>query len=703
MEDNTYQLQSSPQSTNFKIDYENELNAEQLAVVKTGDGPTLVLAGAGSGKTKTLVYRVAYLLEKGVNPEHILLVTFTNKASKEMMARVEQLFGRKPKGLWGGTFHSVANRLLRQYATYIGYTNNFGILDSDDQDKLFAQVHKELTVPKASYFPKKRVIKSIISYAKNSQKPIKEIIETSYPYLLPEVIPVIERIAEVYEAKKKASNVMDFDDLLVNWLKLLQTNQEISQRICSKFEYVLVDEFQDTNTVQAALVHYLSQPQGNILVVGDDAQSIYSFRAATVENILSFQKQYPAATMHKLEMNYRSTPDILALANQSIRNNRFQYEKELKAFHKPFRKPILVPTRDSQQQAEVISQRILELREKNVSLDQMCVLFRSSFQIIELELELNKRGIPYLVRGGLRFFEQAHIKDVLAYLQVLHNPLNEIAWRRIFSSYEGVGQVTASKVWNKMKDKGTLTEMLSVLGDVPGRGKAKASFGRLQRLFFKLLEVEKKSIGQIITAILEQGYQLHLEATYDDARDRLEDLNQLAIFSSNYEQLDEFLAEASLSEGFKGEKAGKQEEAPDEQLLLSTIHQAKGLEWDVVFVMGVAENQFPHYKVADKPKEIEEERRLFYVAVTRPRKELYILYPVTSRSYQAGEVINRPSQFIREVDEDLFETWQVSEVQSEPVVALKSQSERMSMGYIDEEDDSHDNEGTSIFDMMKNI
>lgn len=704
MADSTYELFQSPSQANFKIDYDNELNEEQLRVVKTGDGPTLVLAGAGSGKTRTLVYRVAYLLEKGVKPENILLVTFTNKAAREMMERAEALLGHKPKGLWGGTFHSVGNRILRQYADRIGYTNQFGILDSDDQNKLIAQIHKELSIPKESYIPKKKVIKAIISFAKNSQETIPEIVEKQYSYLIPEVIPYIERIAEAYEAKKKAANVMDFDDLLSNWLKLLQEHPELAERICGQFQYVMVDEFQDTNTVQAKLVQILAYPQRNLLVVGDDAQSIYSFRAATVENILSFQKMYPEAIMHKLQQNYRSTPEILKLANQSIRQNQFQYEKELLPVHKAYRKPILVPTRDSQQQAEVICQRALEMRDKGVSLDQMCVLFRSSFQIIELELELNKRGIPYLVRGGLRFFEQAHIKDVLAYLQVIQNPQNEIAWRRIFGMYDGVGPATATKAWRKMNEDqygGTLAGMLSAIGEIPGRGKAVASFGRLQRLMFKLMEIQKQKIGTIITTVLEQGYQVYLESAYDDAKDRLEDLAQLAIFAGNYGSLDEFLAEASLSEGFKGEKSGASEPEPEEQLLLSTIHQAKGLEWDIVFAMGLAEGQFPHYRIADDPKQMEEERRLFYVTVTRPRKELYLLYPIMSRSYQQGDIINRPSIFIREVDEDLFETWQVSEISADPVVALKSKDDRFE--YIDEGDDSPDNEGSSIFDMIRGI
>lgn len=703
MPDEVYTLFQSPESHNFQIDYDKELNEEQLKVVYGGDGPCLVLAGAGSGKTRTLVYRVAYLLEKGINPERILLVTFTNKAAREMMERVEQLLGKQPKGLWGGTFHSVANRLLRKYAEHLGYTRDFGILDSDDQDKLIAQVYKERKIPKESYIPKKRVIKAIISFAKNSQKTIREVIETSYPYLLPEVIPMIEGISDAYEQKKQAANVMDFDDMLNNWLRLLQEFPEIGQKICQQFEYVLVDEFQDTNTVQAKLVQHLAQPQRNILVVGDDAQSIYSFRAATVENILQFQKVYPDAKLFKLQTNYRSTPEILQLANQSIRNNQFQYDKQLKAERDSSKKPVLVAARDAQQQAEIIAQRTLELRDEGIELDDVAVLFRSSFQIIELELELNKRGIPYTVRGGMRFFEQAHIKDVMAYLNVLQNPRDEISWRRIFQMYQGIGQVTATKAWNKIKDTGTLSEALSALGEMGGRGKAAASFGRIQRLFFKLMEVSSKKIGELIYLILEQSYQIYVEQTYDDAKDRLEDLSQLAIFSANYTDLNEFLAEASLSEGFKGERAAASSEPePEEKLVLSTIHQAKGLEWDAVFAMGLAEGQFPHYKVADDPKQLEEERRLFYVTVTRPRKQLYLLYPIMSRSYATGDVINRPSIFIREVDEDLFRTWQVSEVTSGPVISLKKNTDN-DFDYVDEDEEASDNEANSIFDMIRNI
>lgn len=705
MENTVYNLHTQSQSTNFKIDYKAELNDSQYQVVANGDGPCLVLAGAGSGKTRTLVYRLAYLLEKGVQPENILLVTFTNKAAREMLERTEQLLGYRPRGLWGGTFHSVANRLLRKYADRIGYTKDFGILDGDDQKKLLKQVSKELAIPKESYIPKTKVILGIISFSKNAQKPIDEVITSSYSYLIPEVIPHVQKISDAYEAKKKAANVMDFDDMLSNWLKLLNDHPDLSEKICQQFQYVLVDEFQDTNVVQAKLVQKLALPQNNLLVVGDDAQSIYSFRAATVENILSFQQVYPDAKIYKLEVNYRSTPGILKLANESIRRNQFQYDKSLKTWEgdtREERKPILIPARDTAQQAQIIAQRTLEMTDAGVDLNEIAVLFRSSFQIIELELELQRRGIPYVVRGGLRFFEQAHIKDVMAYLNILQNPKDEISWRRILGMYEGVGPATATKAINKMQDAETLASMLSALAEMPGRGKASASFGRIQRAFFALMEKQRDKISDLIHVVLEQGYQVYLEASFDDAKDRLEDLNQLALFSTNYATMAEFLAEASLTEGFKGEKAGAQEPEAEEHLLLSTIHQAKGLEWEAVFALGLAEGMFPHYRVMEKPKEMEEERRLFYVTVTRAKQHLYMIYPIMSRSYATGDVINRPSVFIREIDDDLYDTWEINEIPNQPVVALKNHHDDGDVDYIDEEGPDEDS-GGSIFDIIRGI
>jgi DNA helicase-2/ATP-dependent DNA helicase PcrA len=652
------------------------------------------------------VYRVAYLLERGVPPDRILLVTFTNKAAREMMERVQSLLGSQPRGLWGGTFHSVANRVLRQYAKSLGFTNDFGILDSDDSKKLVTQIYHELGIRKDKYFPKAAVMHGILSFAKNSQRPLAELLENNYSYLSSEIWPVIERIAQEYEAKKREANVMDFDDLLINWLRIMRDVPEVGKRLAEQFQYVLVDEFQDTNTVQAELVRALAEPQRNILVVGDDAQSIYSFRAATVENILTFQKHFPEAKIFKLEMNYRSTPEILRLANESIRNNRFQFDKQLQTNQGVGDKPALIPVRDQQQQASVICQRVLELRQKGLALDEMVVLFRSSYQIIELELQLGRSGIPYIVRGGLRFFEQAHIKDVLAYLKILQNPVDEVSWRRVLSLYPGIGPSTANKIWAVLKQHDDLSSMLSALAMFPAAGKGRPSLELLQRLLLSLRDYTA-DISLAIRYVLEQGYQVYVEASFDDPKERIEDLLQLSIFSTNYKTLGDFLSEASLSEGFKGDRGGSgSADGADEHLVLSTIHQAKGLEWDAVFCLGLAEGQFPHYRVAEKPKEMEEERRLFYVVVTRARKHLHLLYPIMSRSASAGQVINRPSIFLREVDEGLFETWEVSEAPYGGV-RLKLSSGASTDGemvYISEEEEfQQEKKKGSILDMMRGI
>jgi DNA helicase-2/ATP-dependent DNA helicase PcrA len=619
-----------------------------------------------------------------------------------MLGRVEQLLGRKPEGLWGGTFHSVANRLLRQHATRLGYTSDFGILDADDAVRLIAEIIKELALPKEAYIPKKNVIASILSFAKNSQKSIQRVVEDSYGYILPEAVPYLDRISESYERRKRQANVMDFDDLLTNWLALLLQDAQQGQRIASQFSFVLVDEFQDTNVVQARLIQELAKPQNNLVVVGDDAQSIYSFRAATIENILSFQQVYPQAKVFKLEMNYRSTEPILALANASIRQNQFQYEKQLQSGRSApgarQEKPVLIPAKDAQQQAEIIAQRVMELQREGDSLQNMAILFRSSSQIIELELEMNRRGIPYLVRGGLRFFEQAHIKDVLAYLHIFQNPKHDLSWRRVLGLYEGIGPATSMRIYQNMRHEETLSGMLDHLSRVGG--KAGVSAARVQQLFLRLMAMPAARIGDLIREILEQGYQVQLERTFDDARDRLEDLHQLALFAANYASLREFLSEASLSEGFRGERSMASAAEPEDRIVLSTIHQAKGLEWDTVFAIGLAEGQFPHYRVLEKPKEMEEERRLFYVTVTRPRKRLYLLYPIMSRSYAMGDKINRPSLFLREIDETLYEEWQVERT-IQPAVALKrSTTDRQ---YIADADQASEDEGGSIFDLLRGI
>ncbi len=647
---------------NFKIDYQNELNKEQLDVVLHGEGPCLVLAGAGSGKTRTLVYRVAYLLEKGINPKNILLVTFTNKAAKEMLNRVEMLLKSKPKGLWGGTFHHIGNMILRRYAKVLGYTSKFNILDKEDSKILLKAVMGELNLNyKEKYFPKPDVIQSIISFSANSQRPINQVIEEKYNYLDPKLIPVIEAINKAYQKKKIRTNVMDFDDLLTNWFKLLKKNRDIEKRLATQFKYILVDEYQDTNRIQSEIIYELGSVHKNVLVVGDDCQSIYSFRAADINNILEFPKKYPKTQVFKIETNYRSSPEILELANDSITNNLNQYQKILQPVLENKQKPALVGLRDGEQQANFICQRILELQEEGVGLNDIAVLFRSSFQTMEIELELNKRNIPYQMRGGIKFFEQAHIKDVVSFLKILANYQDELSWKRVLLLNEGIGPANAEKIWqevNKVKD---LKSAIAKLNQIPASEKVIRSLDKLSSLMNTLIAQEKDFIASALKQILKFDYEIYLKNNYDNAKDRIEDLNQLANFALQYEKLEDFLSDVTLSEGFKGEAIEGYKNGHDENLVLSTIHQAKGLEWKYVFVLGLVEGQFPHYKIYDHPQEIEEERRLFYVAVTRAKDELYLTYPIISFSFATGQNINKPSSFISELDDSLFEPWQVND------------------------------------------
>ncbi|MBI3627063.1 UvrD-helicase domain-containing protein, partial [Candidatus Uhrbacteria bacterium] len=501
------------------IDYAKELNGEQLKVVQEGDGFALVLAGAGSGKTRTLVYRVAYLLEHGVDPSRVLLVTFTNKASKEMLHRIDSILGGRTKGLWGGTFHHLGNRLLRMNSAVIGYPPNFTILDSDDSQQLVKSVLGDLNIKPDKYFPKPDLIRDIISFAYNSQKPIDEVILDRYRQLSPDIISTLQTINQQYQSKKRQLGMMDFDDLLTNWYLLLH-HPDHGPRIAGQFQYVLVDEYQDTNKIQGSIVTLLAGVNKNLLVVGDDAQSIYSFRAATVSNILDFPKQFSGAKVFKLETNYRSTPEILDLANASIGNNSEQFAKALKSVKGSLMRPILMPVRDNYQQAEFVVDRILELRQQGYSLNDMAILSRSTYQNIELELEINKRQIHYEVRGGLRFFEQAHIKDVVAFLRVMANPLDELAWKRILGLQTGIGPTIASRVWQTIAGlSGTVDQVVSALREMvlPGRADdgLKGMLAQLTRI------IVAGTASAKITAVLSGPYQQHLKATYENASDRI--------------------------------------------------------------------------------------------------------------------------------------------------------------------------------------
>lgn len=650
-----YTLKSDRAVEQSKIDYAKELNPEQYKVVTQGDGSCLVLAGAGSGKTRTLVYRVVYLLDHGVKPENILLVTFTNKAAKEMLERIAGALGAEAKGLWGGTFHHIGNRLLRMYGERIGIASNFTILDSEDSLTLIKNCLQQANPPQDKYFPKPRVIHSIISLSANLCQGIRQIIEARFDYLKPEYISFIEFASRAYQDRKKAINALDFDDLLAKWNELLASDGDLRQRLGDKFKYILVDEYQDTNFLQSKIIANLAQPQNNVLVVGDDSQSIYGFRGADVNNILDFPKVFADAKIFHLDINYRSTPEILALANHSINRNENKFEKNLSAFKGSGQAPAVAALTDNYQQAEFVCQRVLDLqRDNGLALNQIAVLFRSHFQCLELEMELNKRSIPYQMRGGMRFFEQAHLKDVLAYLKILANIKDEVAWLRLLTMQGGVGPSTADKIFQQIKD---FTSVNEVIAEEYKLGvKAKSGWHNLKRTLAKLCEIDKNDLPALVEAVLIGGYEDYLKANFENFTERLDDLKQLEQFVGTYDDLERFLSDTTLAENFKDQSGGGETQEFGEQLILSTIHQAKGLEWKAVFVIGLADGLFPHAKTYDKLQEMEEERRLFYVAVTRAEQELYLTYPLFSQ-----DSMLHPSQFIKELPIKLYERWDVEE------------------------------------------
>src|SRR6478672_7014936 len=450
--------------------YKQELNEEQFRAVTAKPGAALVVAGAGSGKTRVITYRVAYLIEQGVSPQRIVLATFTNRAAREMLRRVEGLTGsQNVHRVWGGTFHRIANMMLRRHATSIGYDSNYSILDSEDaRDLLNLCIEDAAIDTKKKRFPKAEVVQSIISYANNTDMDLADVIVRQYPYF--ELLTAqIKRVDFIYQQRKRERNVMDYDDLLLNMKKLLIERQEVADLYAEQFQHILVDEYQDTNRLQAELIDLLAVKHRNVMVVGDDAQSIFAWRGAEFTNIYEFPKRYPEAALYKLETNYRSTPEILGLANVSIACNRRQFPKMLKAVKrsKDF-KPALVPCSDVEQQSAFVASRILELRDSGTSLEDMAVMYRSHYHSIELQLELARRNIPYRVQSGVRFFEQAHIKDVVSYLRVIVNPRDELAWKRILKMIPGVGRATANRIYESiaMSEPPVATGGLAVTGDV---------------------------------------------------------------------------------------------------------------------------------------------------------------------------------------------------------------------------------------------
>lgn len=645
-----YYLHREPIS--LKINYEKELNTEQYAVVMHPGGPMLVLAGAGTGKTRTVTYRVARLMETGIDPENILLLTFTNKAAKEMMRRAEFLIGRNIEGLWGGTFHHIGNMILRRHCNHIGYRAGFSIIDREDSKDLFELCMSEIK-NRDAFVPKGPVLCEIYSLAKNRETSIEESVSFRFPHFLT-VLGEIEKCIELYENKKHSLNLMDFDDLLINWKKLFTENESIREYYCMKFLHLLVDEYQDTNKLQAAIVDLVSSGNRNLMAVGDDAQSIYSFRGADFENILRFSDRYPDVKVFSLTVNYRSTPEILHLANRSIINNKKQFHKQLNSVKKSGSSPYIVPLKDVYQQADFVAMKILDMNAEGIPLNEIAILYRSHYQSMELQMELQKRSIPFEVRSGLKFFEMAHIKDILSFLRVVVNPFDELSWKRIVRLIPGIGSVTAGKLWDSMSGAENPFDAVFELQRIIPR-KALDAF----RLFLELMRKLKNegNTGEplkpstAIEYILKNGYEDYLYSHYPNAEERIEDIEQMTRFSMQYTSIEAFVSDLSLL----GVSGGEIDEGDTgrECVILSTVHQAKGLEWNNVFVIGLTDGRFPSIRSLKSEYE-EEERRLFYVAITRAREELYLSYPIMAQEWH-GFGILKPSRFIRELPKDAYE------------------------------------------------
>ena len=738
-----YQLNRFSAPAELRIDYARELNAQQHAAVTAEPGPALVIAGAGAGKTRTLTYRVAWLIENGIAPDRILLLTFTNKAAKEMMRRVSDLLGNDVSNLWGGTFHSVGNRILRKHAAVLGWRPDFTILDREDaKDLLQACIDESGIDVKETRFPKPDVLGDIFSMALNTGRSIAETLARDYDHFAPLADKIVD-IAARYLARKQATNGMDFDDLLTQWLRVLKEFPDLRDFYQRRFQFILVDEYQDTNSLQGELIDRLAAVHKNVMVVGDDAQSIYAWRGANFKNIIEFPQRYYGCQTFKIEVNYRSTPEILAFANAAIAPNIHQFQKELTPARPSGMKPVVVACMDASEQASFVAQRALELRDEGIPLNEMAVLYRSHFHALELQFELTRRNIPFSITSGIRFFEQAHVKDVAAYLKLVHNPHDEISFKRLVRMMPGVGGKSADKLWQRFNGEWRMangesaermpTAQAAVLphpGPLPlGEGAAADTFddsaasrfaptlgraalprglsgtnderatasppltdilplpagegrGEGERLAKTLASISasvpKKTaaawaqftatIAQLcapelraktdamIRLVLEAGYEDYLKATFTNFRNRLEDLEQLAAFSRQFPTVEDFLTQLALLTNVEAED-DKPREADDEKLRLSSIHQAKGLEFRVVFVIMLCDGLFPSSRSIDSTEGEEEERRLFYVAVTRAKDELYLSHPRMRFIQGGGDAMQQPSRFLAEIPVELREEW----------------------------------------------
>lgn len=635
----------------FRIRYESALNPAQLEAVMHAEGPLLVIAGAGSGKTRALTYRAAYLVEKGISPAAILLLTFTRKASQEMLRRATQLLDKRCEKIAGGTFHSFANSMLRRYASHLGLDSAFGILDRADSENLIGLLRKELQpATQQRSFPRKKTLADIFSRAVNKARSLEEIIANDYPHFESH-LQIIRSLQQTFEIHKQEHHFLDYDDLLIYLRRLLADYPAARERISATYQYIMVDEYQDTNTLQAEILYLLTHENRNIMVVGDDAQSIYAFRGANFRNIIDFPKMFPETRIVYLEENYRSIQPILTLTNAIIERAKEKFSKNLFTQRKGGATPVLVNADDEYSQSRFVVDQIKELLQQGVALNQIAVLFRASFHSFDLEIELSREGIEFVKMGGFKFIESAHIKDVLAHLRVIANAYDRISWYRILLLIEKVGPKTAQRIFEAtLNEKSGYTGLLSAkIGRIKG-------LERLKQLI-STLDTRPMSISEMGETIIDY-YLPILKSRYDDHPRRAKDLEHLVEIMVRYKNLDQFLTDMALeppNTSYENSLYNGTGASNSDRLILSTIHSAKGLEWHSVFVIWALDGRFPSVHTLYKEEELEEELRLMYVAATRAKENLFFTYPGNVYDRSTGLILNRPSRYLDNMPDDILQ------------------------------------------------
>lgn len=659
----TYTLKPIENTKNKNVnEFLNELNPAQREAVEFGNGPLLVIAGAGSGKTKTLVYRVARLVASGVNPESILLLTFTRKSSQEMLERATRVLDNRCTHVSGGTFHSFSHLILRQFGQHLGLTDHFTIMDRSDSEDMVAMIRKELGFGELNKrFPKKSTVTTILSKSANTQDNIEAIVTKEYAQFL-EFAPEIKRIQNHYEQHKFAMQTLDYDDLLIKCRDLLKNHPDIRTQIQNTYEYILVDEYQDTNTIQAEIVYLMANQSQNVMVVGDDAQSIYSFRGASFKNIMDFPKQFPATKIIMLEENYRSSQPILDLTNAVIARAKDKYTKNLFTKKKEGLKPVYIETNSENEQSKLICQKVLELREEGIELNKIAVLIRSGWHSNDLEVELKAHSIPFAKYGGFKFAETSHVKDVISFCRVIYNPVDALSWQRILLFIDGLGPKAASEIISHIQQN--KANLKTIIWD---SFKKRAYYPALVKIYSYLtsFDSEKQKPAEILEQTLKI-YEPFFKLKYDDHPKRSPDLDSLTAIAARYNDLSTFLTEMSLEPPDASQIGTMPENHDNERLVLSTIHSAKGLEWHTVFILSAVDGYLPSFQSIGDMAQLEEERRLLYVALTRAQEQLFILKPhldhTAANYYRFSHMhFSKISRFLEENDiiHEYTEKWAV--------------------------------------------